>query len=87
MSESLPSPSRVATQAGAIGPHLRMLRLARQLKAQEVAAAAGLSPSQLSKLERSKHEPQWATVVRIYHALGIALREEVIGHEPDNRAA
>lgn len=72
---------------GVIGPRLRLLRHERGLKAREVAARSGLSPSQLSKLESGRHEPQWATVVRIYRALGFALREEATEYNADNQAA
>ncbi len=53
----------------------------------EVAAAVGLTPAQLCNLETGKHEPRWATVNRIYAALGVRLREEVTEGGPDHRAA
>ncbi len=71
-----------------IGRRLRMRRDEIGLTAQEVAALAGLSPSQLSRLEHGRHRPTWETVERICAVLGlsIVLREEVIagGH---NQAA
>jgi transcriptional regulator with XRE-family HTH domain len=85
---SLPPPNEISTGAPDIGHRLRMLRPARRLKAHEVAAAAGLSAPQLSRSESGKHEPLWTTVMRVYCALGIALREEVIDSGTDrNRAA
>ncbi|MDP9372348.1 MAG: helix-turn-helix domain-containing protein [Chloroflexota bacterium] len=36
---------------------------------QDVARDAGMSPSQLSKLEAGEHDPQWSTVERVLKAL------------------
>ena len=64
-----------------IGRRLRMRREALGMSAQALAATAGISPSHLSRIERGHHRPTWDTVERLYRALGIVLREEVIEDE------
>ncbi|MDP9358167.1 MAG: helix-turn-helix domain-containing protein [Chloroflexota bacterium] len=62
-----------------IGRRLKMRRDALGKSAQEVAGLAGISVSQLSRIERGHHEPRWRTVERLFLVLGITLREEVNG--------
>ncbi len=70
-----------------IGRRIAARRVAVGLSGQELAARAGISSSQLSRIERGKHDPSWRTTVRLFGVLGIALREEEIGGTTDNRAA
>ncbi len=64
-----------------IGRRLKMRRDALGLSGKEVAGQAGITASQLSRIERGHHEPSYRTVVRLFLVLGITLREEVNGGE------
>ncbi len=64
-----------------IGRRLKMRRDALGLSAREVAGRAGITASQLSRIEHGRHRPTWETVERLYWVMGITLREEVIDHE------
>ncbi len=52
-----------------LGRLLRRKRLASERRLQDVARDAGMSSSQLSKLEAGEHDPQWSTVERVLKAL------------------
>ncbi len=64
-----------------IGQRLRMLRTANRMSSRDLAAKAGISASQLSRIEHDRQDPNWSTVERICCALGVRLKEEVIEHE------
>ena len=71
-----------------IGRRIAARRVAVGLSGQELAALAGISSSQLSRIEHGKHDPSWRTMVRLFGVLGIVLREEEVGSgTTDNRAA
>ncbi|MEU5282169.1 XRE family transcriptional regulator [Streptomyces asoensis] len=53
-----------------VGSRLRELRLERKLSAREVAEAAQVSPSYLSRLEHGKVSPTVATLARVVQAIG-----------------
>ncbi|MFE7445720.1 helix-turn-helix domain-containing protein [Streptomyces chartreusis] len=53
-----------------VGSRLRELRLERKLSAREVAEAAQVSPSYLSRLEHGKVSPTVATLARVVQAMG-----------------
>lgn len=55
------------------GAKIRALRLAAGRDAVEVARAAGMAPSNYSRLEASKHRPRVETLVRIATALRVPL--------------
>ena len=74
-------------EAAEIGQRLRELRVERGRRLTEVASEVGLTPAQLCNLESGKHEPRWAIVNRIYAALGVRLREEVLDEGFEIRAA
>lgn len=57
------------------GQRLRNLRLRRGLSLREVSAAAGLSFSQISRLERQKHAVRADDVERLARALGATSEE------------
>lgn len=73
MAGSLPLPNELP-----IGRRLRIRRDALGMSAQEVAGLAGITASQLSRIERGRQRPTWDTVERLYWVMGIMLREEVI---------
>jgi predicted transcriptional regulator len=70
-----------------IGRRVAMHRAALGISSQELAARAGISASQLSRIEHGRHDPAWSTVERLYRALGWELREVMIGGPDHNEAA
>lgn len=60
-----------------IGMRLRILRNERGMKQKAVAANAGLTAPQLSKIESGKADPKWSTINRIIAAIGVEWREVV----------
>ncbi len=60
-----------------IGRRIKMFRVERGRKLKEVAAAAGMQPSQLSRIEGCKTNPRWTTVERIARALEVNVADLV----------
>ena len=58
-----------------IGLRIKLVRVERGKQLKEVAEAAGMQPSQLSRIESSKTDPKWSTVERIARALGLEVSE------------
>ncbi len=56
-----------------VGARLRQLRQARNLSARDLAVAASVSPSYLSRLENAKVSPTVATLSRIVQAMGESI--------------
>jgi len=56
-----------------IGTDLAALRAKRGLSIREVARRAGMSPSNLSEIERGLRDPQASTIDKIAEALGAAV--------------
>ena len=52
-----------------VGPALRQLRAARDLKQAEVAEAAGITPPMLSAYETGKQRPSFATLDKVLEAM------------------
>lgn len=50
---------------------MRRLRLRAGLSQEELADAAGLHPTEVSRLERGVREPRLGTIVRMARALGV----------------
>ena len=59
----------------AVGPTVKRLREARSMTQEDVAFAARLNVSGLSKLERGKVDPLWGTVERIAKTFGMSVSE------------
>jgi transcriptional regulator with XRE-family HTH domain len=55
-------------ELGRLGSALKTLREARDLKQIEVASRAGMTESQVSDIERGKHNPGWLLVMRLLSA-------------------
>lgn len=55
----------------AIGPRIRELRLERGLTLDDLARAAGISASHLSRLERGQTAPSFIVASRIAHEIGV----------------
>ena len=60
-----------------IGRRMKLLRVERGRKLKEVAAAAGMQPSQLSRIESCRTDPKWTTVERIANALEVEMSDLV----------
>lgn len=58
---------------GQIGAHLKVLRAARGMTLERLAAATGLTKSYLSKIQNSRKLPPIATLSRIAQALGTGI--------------
>lgn len=54
---------------------LRQLREAAGLSQYRLAQLAGLNKQTLSRLEKTDSDPTWTTVVKLAHALGVAITE------------
>jgi len=70
-----------------IGRRIAARRAAAGLSGQTLAARAGITSSQLSRIEHGRVDPSWRTVVLLFGSLGIVLREEAVGGATDNQAA
>jgi transcriptional regulator with XRE-family HTH domain len=76
------------------GALIRELRLRRNLRQDDVAARAGISPTQLSRIETGKHQPGRKTLERLAPILGVsaayldaeALSDAVIERATDPEA-
>ena len=58
-----------------IGPAIRRLRRERGFTLDQLARAAGVSPSHLSRLERSQTLPSFSVLGRIADALGVSVND------------
>lgn len=65
-----------------IGRRMKLFRVEGGRKLKEVAAAAGMQPSQLSRIEGCKTDPKWTTVERIAKALEVDVSDLVSKDEP-----
>lgn len=68
---------RQTVQRQRIGPAVRRLRRERGLTLDDLAAAAGVSPSHLSRLERSQTLPSFPVLAKIAQALDVDVNEFV----------
>jgi transcriptional regulator with XRE-family HTH domain len=67
-------PARAAKgNDGSLGEHLKLLRAARGMTLDRLAAATGLTKSYLSKIQNSRKVPPIATLSRIAQALGTGI--------------
>jgi transcriptional regulator with XRE-family HTH domain len=55
------------------GARLRELRKAAGLTQEQLAQAAGVTVSALTKLERGQAEPTWPTATKLAAALGVSV--------------
>ena len=58
-----------------IGPTIKALRVKQNLSLNALAAAAGISPSHLSRIERGLTVPSYDVLDRVADAIGSDLRE------------
>jgi transcriptional regulator with XRE-family HTH domain len=59
--------------------NLRRHRAAAMLSQEQLAAKAGLHPTEISRLERAVREPRLGTIARLAHGLGIGAEQLVAG--------
>ncbi len=69
--------NRHSVQRQRIGPAVRRMRRARGLTLDELAEVAAVSPSHLSRLERSQTLPSFPVLAKIADALGVDVNEFV----------
>jgi transcriptional regulator with XRE-family HTH domain len=65
--------AKAKREDGQLGEHLRVLRAARGMTLERLAAATGLTKSYLSKIQNSRKLPPIATLSRIANALGTGI--------------
>ncbi|WP_250444695.1 helix-turn-helix domain-containing protein [Actinotalea sp. C106] len=70
-----------------IGRRVRHLRTARGMTLDQLGAAVGRAPSQISVLENGHREPALSLLQRIASALGVSLAELLDPEAPSRRAA
>lgn len=85
---TLPAPDEVAQATAdilaAIGERIRTARLAQGMTLQSMAAAANLSPSMLSLVERGRATPSIGSLVVIANCLKVAMSDLVAPGLPAN---
>ena len=69
-----------------MGRRVRHLRKAAGLTLDDLSAAVGTAPSQLSLIENGKREPKLGLLQQLAAALGVSI-DELLGAEPPNRRA
>jgi transcriptional regulator with XRE-family HTH domain len=57
--------------AGNLGRNLRQLRKEREMTQEEVGHRSGVHPTEVSRIESGKRDPQVSTVERLAKALGV----------------
>lgn len=83
----LPGPVDEGLDAITIGRRLRHLRRSAGLTLDDVAAAAGLSPSALSLIENGKREPRLSVLPALASAVGSSASDLLAPAPPSRRAA
>lgn len=69
-----------------LSARIKELRERRKLTKADVAAFAGMQPSQLTRLERGNQEPGLFTLLRLQHALGADTLDALFGELPSEAA-
>jgi transcriptional regulator with XRE-family HTH domain len=64
-----------------LGRTIRRLRRERDLSQEAVAAAAGVHPNQVGRLERGTSDVYTSTMLRVVDGLGVPLSEVVRAYE------
>ncbi|MGN8244396.1 helix-turn-helix domain-containing protein [Cellulomonas soli] len=83
-------PSAVASGAIdtlVLGRRIRHLRTARNMTLDDLGAAIGRAPSQVSMLENGHREPKLSLLAQVAEALGVPLTELLRTEAPSRRAA
>lgn len=68
-------PGRLQEQSPGVGDNLKRLREQRQLSIRELAAAARVAPSLVSRIEAGKTSPTVMSLQRILNALDVSFHE------------
>ena len=80
------SPAAPEVDVISLGRRVRHLRKAAGLTLDDLSAAVGTAPSQLSLIENGKREPKLGLLQQLAAALGVSI-DELLGAEPPNRRA
>ena len=70
-----------------IGRRIRHLRTTAGMTLEELGAAVGRAPSQISVLENGRREPRLSVLTQVAAALGVGLADLLTGEAPSHRAA
>jgi transcriptional regulator with XRE-family HTH domain len=81
------APSEGQVDLVTLGQRLRHLRRARQLTLEQLGAAVGRAPSQLSLIENGRREPKLSVLQAIASALDVPLQDLLRPEAPSRRAA
>ena len=68
----------------ALGDNLQKLRKARNLKQEELAERAGVSITQISKIERNETDPRASTIGKLAATLACSADKLLYGEEPES---
>lgn len=80
------SPSAAELDVIALGRRVRHLRKQAGLTLDDLSAAVGTAPSQLSLIENGKREPKLGLLQHLAGALGVGI-DQLLGAEPPSRRA
>ena len=69
-----------------LGQRLRHLRRGRNMTLDQLSAAVGRAPSQLSLIENGKREPKLSVLQAIASALGVSMQDLLKAEAPSRRA-
>jgi XRE family transcriptional regulator, fatty acid utilization regulator len=70
-----------------LGQRLRHLRRSRNMTLEQLSAAVGRAPSQLSLIENGRREPKLSVLQSIANALGVTVQDLLRPEAPSRRAA
>lgn len=71
-----PSPDPIAADLAALGRELAGARVARSMRQEDVAAAAGLPTHRVSHVENMASDVRLSTVFKVARAVGVRIRVE-----------
>src|SRR5690606_17363573 len=87
MTDMLAPPIDETLDALTIGKRIRQLRTERGMTLDDLGAAIGRAPSQVSVLENGKREPRLSDLQTLARALGVGLEVLLATEAPSKRAA
>lgn len=68
----------------ALGENLQKIRKDKGLKQEDLADKAGVSLTQISKIERNETDPRVSTIEKLSRVLGISVDKLIFGEEPES---
>src|SRR5919199_2698097 len=85
-SRAVPASTDTSMDLVTLGQRLRHLRRAKGLTLDQLSAAVGRAPSQLSLIENGKREPKLSVLQAIAAALGVGVQDLLRPEAPSRRA-